>query len=257
LKRVSLLLDRVRDLSQIEEAATVISDNNFPTGSGIASSASAFAALAVAGSAAAGLTLTESQLSVLARTGSGSASRSIPGGFVEWHAGFNHESSYAESIAPPDHWNLVDLIAIVSTSHKKTGSTGGHGMADTSVLQSARVQDATRRLNACRDALLEKDFSRFASIIEEDSNIMHAIMMTSNPKLIYWEPATVSVMKNVTQWREESGLSAAYTIDAGPNVHVICLADNAVEIESKLRALTGVLDVLKTTPGGPAQLLDS
>src|SRR5574342_110791 len=122
LDRVSYILDIVRGMANIHERAEVMSENNFPSGTGIASSASAFAALALAGSKAAGLNLSERELSRLARRGSGSAARSIPGGFVEWQAGTGDEDSFAFSIAPAEHWALVDCIAVVSAAHKKTGS---------------------------------------------------------------------------------------------------------------------------------------
>src|SRR5512139_3367976 len=127
--RVSYILDIIREKAGIRERAEVMTSNNFPSGAGIASSASAFAALALAGSKAAGLNLSERDLSRLARRGSGSAARSIPGGFVEWQAGTSDEDSYAFSIADVNHWKLVDCVAIVSASHKKTGSTEGHSIA--------------------------------------------------------------------------------------------------------------------------------
>jgi diphosphomevalonate decarboxylase len=145
LDRVSYILALLRGMANIPDRAEVMTENNFPAGAGIASSASAFAALALAGSKAAGLNLSERELSRLARRGSGSASRSIPGGFVEWQAGTSDEDSFAFSIAPVDHWNLVDLVAVVSASHKKTGSTEGHAVAPTSPLQAARVADTPRR----------------------------------------------------------------------------------------------------------------
>ena len=134
-ERVSYILDIIREKAGIRERAEVMTSNNFPSGAGIASSASAFAALAVAGSKAAGLELSEQELSRLARRGSGSAARSIPGGFVEWQAGTCDEDSFAFSIANTNHWKLVDCVAIVSASHKKTGSTEGHSLAPTSPLQ--------------------------------------------------------------------------------------------------------------------------
>src|SRR5512147_3195277 len=132
LARISYMLDLMRGMANIHEHAEVMSENNFPSGTGIASSASAFAALALAGSKAAGLNLSEQELSRLARRGSGSAARSIPGGFVEWQAGTSDEDSFALSIAEPGHWDLVDCVAIVSTAHKKTGSSEGHAITDTS-----------------------------------------------------------------------------------------------------------------------------
>jgi diphosphomevalonate decarboxylase len=252
--RISYILDIIRGMANIHERAEVISENNFPSGAGIASSAAAFAALALAGSTAAGLSLNEPELSRLARRGSGSASRSIPGGFVEWQAGTGEEDSYAFSIAEPDHWDLVDCVAIVSATHKKTGSTEGHSLAPTSPLQAARVADAQRRLEICRRAILERDFNAFASIVELDSDMMHAVMMTSRPALHYWKASSLEVMTCVRQWRAE-GIPVCYTVDAGPNVHVICPETQANLIEQKLRQIEGVQNVLLARAGGPARLM--
>ena len=256
LDRVSYILDLVRKMAGINERAEVTSENNFPAGAGIASSAAAFAALALASSRAAGLTLSEAQLSVLARRGSGSASRSIPAGFVEWKMGKDEADSYAFSIAPVDYWNLVDCVAIVSSSHKKTGSTEGHAIAGTSPLQSARVEDAPRRIEICRNAILNKDFEAFANIIEHDSDMMHSVMMTSNPPLMYWQSATVEIFHQVREWRA-SGLPVGYTVDAGANVHVICLGASAKEVEKRLREIPGVSDVLVAGVGDAAKVVDS
>ena len=255
LDRVSYILDIIRGMADITDRAEVMTENNFPSGAGIASSASAFAALALAGSKAANLDLSEPELSRLARRGSGSASRSIPSGFVEWQAGATDEDSFAFSIAQPDHWKLVDCVAIVSASHKKTGSTEGHALAPTSPLQAARVADTPRRLELCRNAILNKDFFAFASIVELDSDIMHSVMMTSTPALHYWNPASLSVMSAVRQWRAD-GLQVCYTVDAGPNVHVICPEANAKVVENKLREIDGVTKVLVATVGGPAKIVN-
>jgi diphosphomevalonate decarboxylase len=251
--RVSAMLDRVRQMAGLNLCARVVSANNFPTGTGIASSASAFAALALAASRAAGMDFDESELSRLARTGSGSACRSVPGGFVEWQAGSDDEDSYAVSIAPPEHWELVDCVVLISKKHKPTGSREGHRSAGTSPLQVARVADAPRRLDICRKAILERDFESFARIVELDSNMMHAVMMSSAPGLFYWEPATLSVMKAVINWRK-GGVPVCYTIDAGPNVHVLCLASAYYQVSQQLREMDGVQDVLIASPGGPARL---
>ena len=252
--RVSAMLDRVRAMAGINLKAAVSSENNFPTGAGIASSASAFSALALAASTAAGLELEEAELSRLARTGSGSASRSIPGGFVEWQAGDSHESSYAFSIALPDHWDLVDCVAVCSTVHKPTGSTQGHALADTSPLQAARVADAGRRLELCRDALLKRDFEAFADVVELDNNLMHAVMMTSNPRLIYWQPASLAILQAVPAWRAK-GIPVCYTVDAGPNVHMLTLSAHAAEVQRRLADIPGVIEVRTAEAGGPARLV--
>jgi diphosphomevalonate decarboxylase len=255
LNRVTAMLNRVRDMAGLACNARVESNNNFPMGAGIASSASAFAALSLAASCAAGLDLDEAALSRLARTGSGSACRSVPGGFVEWRAGDRHENSFAFSIAPPEHWALVDCVAVVSQAHKATGSSEGHPLAHTSPLQSARVDDAPRRLAICRQAILERDFDALAEIVELDSNLMHGVIMTSTPRILYWQPATLAVMQAVVAWRAE-GIPVCYTIDAGPNVHVICIASYAGQIAKRLKSLPGVEQVLMAAPGGPAHSAD-
>ncbi len=253
--RVSQFLDLVRQMASSSEFARVESQNNFPSGAGIASSSSAFAALALAASSAAGLSLDEQTLSRLARRGSGSASRSVPGGFVEWRAADKDEESYAFSIAPEDHWDLVDCITIVSEQHKSVGSTQGHSLAATSPLQAARVQGAEARLDMGRAAVMNRDFQALAQVVELDCHMMHAVMMTSQPALHYWLPATVAVIQAVREWRS-SGLEVCYTLDAGPNVHVLCPAHGAERVSRQLHQINGVIRVLSSRPGGPARSIE-
>ncbi len=241
-------------MAGIDERAEVLSENDFPAGAGIASSASAFAALALAGSAAAGLELGEPELSRLARCGSGSAARSVPGGFVEWPAGGGDHDSFAHSIAPADHWNLVDCVAIVSTSPKDTASIDGHALASSSPLQAARVADTPRRLDICRLAVLERDFDTLASIVEIDSDLMHAVMLSSTPVLHYLTFASEEVMSAVRRWRRQ-GIPVCYTVDAGANVHVLTLGEEAEAVEQRLRRIPGVLDVRSARTGGAVTLL--
>jgi diphosphomevalonate decarboxylase len=253
LQRVTSHLNVIRGIRGIATRAHVMSENNFPEGVGIASSASAFAALTVAAINALGLEMSEKDLSRLARRGSGSACRSIPTGYVEWYRGSSDVDSFAVSIAKPNHWHLVDCIAVVGNTHKKTGSSDGHKLASTSPFQVVRVADADRRIDRCRNALLTKDFESFAEIIEEDSNMMHAVMMTSNPALFYWEPATIEVMKAVQAWRK-AGIPAAYTIDAGPNIHILCESQVVENIKHRIASIPGVKDVLIAHPGSGAKI---
>jgi len=253
LERVSSFLDHIRSLAAKNTYAHVESHNNFPVGAGIASSASAFAALALAASHAIGLNLNEKELSRLARRGSGSASRSIPGGFVEWQAGISDADSFAFSIAPANHWDLVDLVCVVDSTHKTVGSTGGHALADSSPLQHVRLVHVRERVDQCRKAILERDFERFAQVVEEDSNLMHAVMRTSDPPLCYWLPETEIVLWNVHNWRKE-GIPACSTVDAGPNVHVLVISEFASKLESRLAQLPGVQKIFKASPGPGASL---
>jgi len=253
LVRVSAFLDHVRRLARMNIYAQVNSGNNFPSGAGIASSASAFAALALAATSALGFELSEPALSSLARLGSGSACRSIPSGFVEWLPGTCHADSYAISIAPPCHWDLVDCIAIVDRSHKHTGSARGMALAHTSPLQAERIKTAPGRLDRCRQAILKHDFDAFADVVEEDSDLMHAVMRTSTPPLAYMQPATHRIVAAVRNWRKE-GHAVCTTVDAGPNVHILCLADEQTFVQTRLKETPGVNEVLTAKPGSGACL---
>lgn len=256
LDRVVSFLNVVRELTGLRTFAKVHSENNFPVGTGIASSASAFAALSLAASNAVGLDLSEKELSCLARRGSGSACRSIPEGFVEWLPGEIDSDSYAISIAPANHWDLVDFVAVVTHEHKKVGSTAGHELADTSPFQKARVEDSNRRLNIVRNAIKYRDFQAMADIIELDSNMMHAVMMTSRPALMYWENTSITIMKNVQKWRA-SGIPVCYTMDAGPNVHVITTKDYSEDIYHKLASMSGIKQIFKANVGGKARSVEN
>lgn len=253
LERISRHLDVIRKLAGVSRSAEVESQSNFPSDAGIASSASAFAALALAGTTALGLKLSERELSSLARLGSGSASRSVPGGFVEWHTGESHEASFAETFAPATHWALTDLVAVIDRSAKSVGSAEGHPLARSSILQQPRVDSAPGRLARCRDAILRRDFSALAEVSELDSNLLHAVMMTSSPPLFYWKPETLAIMEAVREWRAD-GVGVFYTVDAGANVHCVCAPDHSGEVQRRLCTLAHVVDVLRATPGGPVHI---
>jgi diphosphomevalonate decarboxylase len=150
----------------------------------------------------------------------------------------------------------VDCIALVTSSHKEVGSTAGHRLADTSPLQATRVKDTPRRLDICRSAIIKKDFQQLAEIIEQDSNLMHAVMMTSKPPLFYWEPQTLEVMRTVTNWRAQ-GIPVAYTLDAGPNVHVICLSSASEKIKNSLEQMDIIQRLIIAKPGSGAVLWDN
>jgi diphosphomevalonate decarboxylase len=253
LQRVTAFLDVARDMAGTRLPARVTSTTNFPIGAGIASSAAAFAALALAASQALHLPLTEPALSRLARRGSGSACRSVPGGFVEWQAGSRDEDSFAFSIAPANHWGLVDCIAVIEDQQKQHGSTAGHALAWTSPLQAARLADGMRRLDLCRQAVMQKDFEALALVVEQDSHLMHAVMMTSQPALFYWAPFSLTIMKLVPAWRR-SGIPVCYTFDAGANAHVITTRDFASTVANKLGELDGIKQIITSGVGGSARL---
>ena len=254
--RVSNFLDNVRRLAHSRESARVESTLNFPISTGLASSAAGFAALTLAACAAAGLSLSETALSRLARLGSGSACRSVPGGYVEWQIGRGDQDSYAISIASQDYWQLMDCVAIVQTEPKLVSSTEGHLLAVTSPLQAARVADAPHRLDRCRRAIRTRDFDALAAVTELDSNMMHAVMMTSTPPLFYWTSESLALMKSVPTWRAQ-GIPVCYTLDAGPNVHLLTQPDAVETLTGRINEVAGVQQVIVSPTGGPARLLNA
>ncbi len=254
LSRVSAQLDLVRQRAGIQTRASISSQNSFPMGTGIASSASAFAALSLAASAAAGLEPSERELSALARRGSGSAARSVPGGFVAWQAGASDADSYAESVAPPEHWDLRDLVAIVSRRHKQLGSTGGHDAATASPFFGARMERIHQDYQRVHRALLDRDMARFGPAVEAEALALHAIAMTGRPAALYWEPETLVLMRAVRTWRQE-GLPVYFSLDAGPNLHLLCEGRHADALQTELEAMDVVEQVLHNRPAGPARLL--
>ncbi len=249
-------LDRIRALAGFQHRARVVSRNNFPMAAGIASSASGFAALTVAACAAAGLELDATRLSALARRGSGSASRSLFGGFVEWEQGSDDATSVAHPLFPPEHWPLLDVVAVVSRAHKAVSSAGGHTLATTSPLLEGRLAHVHNWLVEVREAIAQRDLTRLGPILELDALAMHGVMMTSSPSLLYWEPATVALLHAVRRWRRQEGLPVYFTIDAGPNVHLICEPESLGPLRERLAAMPEVQEVLVSTPGPGPQPLD-
>ena len=255
-ERIARHLDRVRAAGGVTFRARMSSQNNFPMASGIASSASGFAALTVAACGALGLELNNTELSAIARLGSGSASRSLFSGFVQWDRGADGGASVAHQVFAPEHWQLMDVVAVVSTAPKHVSSEGGHSLAASSPLNGARVHNAEHMLPAVVDAIRDRDLARLGDLIELDALAMHAVMMTSTPSLFYWLPGTLEVIQAVQRWRAEDSLRAYFTIDAGPNVHVICEAEDADEVGRRLQELDSVGDLIISGPGPAPQESD-
>lgn len=247
-------LDRIRDRAAVDWRARVVSQNNFPMASGIASSASGFAALTAAACHALNLSWDATRLSAIARRGSGSASRSLFGGFVEWERGHDDTTSVAHQLHAPDHWPLYDLVAVVSGAEKAVSSEQGHRLAISSPLNSGRVASLPTALAEVRAALATRDLHRLGPVIEQDALAMHAVMMTSTPSLLYWQPGTLEIIQAVRHWREHDGLQAYFTIDAGPNVHVLCEANDVATVQTHLATLSSVQQIIVSCPG-PAPIL--
>ncbi|MEX1018263.1 MAG: diphosphomevalonate decarboxylase, partial [Litorilinea sp.] len=254
-------LDRIRTATQTTHRARIASVNNFPLGAGIASSASGFAALTVAAVAALDTELVEEldavALNALTRQGSGSACRSLFGGFVLWDQGTDSASSLARQLYPPDYWDLYDIVAVVDTGEKRVSSEGGHRIAHTSPLNAARVDAAQASLPQVHAAIIERNLAALGPLIERDALAMHAVMMTGAPSLMYWQPGTLSVIQAVLHWRAQDDIPVYFTIDAGPNVHLICEAGAVSEVNQRLQALDGVRETLVSRAGpGPQTLTE-
>jgi len=248
VERISKALDAVRKKTGSHFFAKVVTKNSFPKATGIASSASGFASLAVASFHALKYSISEKDLSVFCRQLSGTACRSIPDGFVEWKKGTGSDESYAYELYPPDYWDICDVIAIVTKTMKKVGSTEGHAIADTSPFYLKRLSEMDKKIESIKKAMEKKNFTEFGNSIEAEALNMHAICLTSFPPLIYWEPTTIEIMKKVQAWREDNNVMSYFTIDAGPTVHIICEGKNAEQVVSLLQSIQGIQSVVVNRP---------
>ncbi len=250
-------VERIRKIAGINKKAKVISEANFPVAAGLASSASGLAALTLAASKAAGLDLSERELTMLARQGSGSASRSISEGFGIWNKGEKEDGtdSFAETIAPKAHWPEFRMIAcIVSEAKKATSSRAGMSQTvKTSPYYEGWLKTIDQDIENMKEGIKKKDFTLVGSTAEANALKMHATMITTDPSIIYWAPGTMEIMHSILQWREE-GLESYFTMDAGPQVKILCLEKDLEEIQKRLSNLVKKTIVCK--PGDGARLTE-
>lgn len=253
--RAAAHLERLRRWAGVDVGFRVATENSFPAAAGIASSASGFAALTLSVLAALERQPANDELSDLARlSGSGSASRSVFGGYVQWPHGGEGEQWHAASIAAASHWDLRDVIAIVQTGPKVVSSLEGHALATTSPHFAGRQKLIESRLQRVRDAIEARDLDGLGPVIEEDAIELHLVAMSSQPPIFYWLPATLGVLRHVRALRD-GGTSAWATMDAGANVHVICAPDDEEEVAAGLAKLDGVQAVIRDGVGeGPRRL---
>ena len=259
-ERISRFLDLVRDRAGVGRVgAEVRTANDFPTGAGLASSASGFAALALAASRAAGLELAPGVLSALARRGSGSAARSVFGGFVEMLPGQPPDedaSAHAVPLAGADHWNLHCMVAVTARGAKEVGSTEGmERTRRTSPYYEPWVASVPEAVEAARQAIAARDLEALAQVAEASCLRMHASALAADPGVIYWRGATVELFGLVRRLRDQ-GLPCFFSVDAGPHVKVFCQAEATEQIGLALRGAPGVLEVLHTRPGPGASLVE-
>ncbi|QNP74722.1 diphosphomevalonate decarboxylase [Streptomyces roseirectus] len=257
-QRVVGFLDLLRERAGRAEPAVVDTRNAAPTGAGLASSASGFAALALAGAAAYGLALDRTALSRLARRGSVSAARSLFGGFAICHAGPGSGEaadlgSYAEPVAAPA-FDPALVIALVDPGAKAVSSRSAmRRTVDTSPLHRAWAASCAADLAELRAALPRGDLDAVGEIAERNALGMHATMLAARPAVRYLSPATVSVLDGVLRLRAD-GVPAYATMDAGPNVKVLCHPADAARVADAVRDAAPGCTVLTARRGPGARL---
>jgi diphosphomevalonate decarboxylase len=256
-KRVAQFLDLVRALAGKSERAHVESANNFPTAAGLASSASAFAALALAATRAAGLTLEPRELSILARRGSGSAARSLFGGLVQMHRGARDDGddAFAEPIDDAS-WGVRLVIAATSDGPKQTLSTDGmRHTAETSPYFPAWVATSEADLLTARQAIGARDLAALGEVTERSCLTMHASAMAARPAVVYFQGATLDGYHAIQALRR-AGTPAWFTCDAGPHVKALTDAAHAEAVEMALARLPGVKRTWLCRPGDAARVIE-
>jgi len=252
--RVVKHLDLIRKMALNTFKAKVLSMSNFPVGTGLSSSASGFAALTIAAVNALGIDLDEKKLSILARIGSGSASRSIPDGFVEWKMGKDSNSSYSISILPPNYFKILDVVAIVSNKKKEVSTTDGQKLAHTSPLFKKRLLNINKKIEEIKKLIENKDFKNFGQLVEDEAIELHKIMQTSKPPLNYLQPETIKIMELVKKWRSE-GLEVYFTLNTGQDIHLIIEEKNKEKLVKKLKEIDIVKNIIVNKPAVGARLI--
>jgi len=259
-KNIFEQIARIRNLSDIKTKVRIRTFNSFPANSGIASSASGFSALTAALLLIYGLRDKFADKQELSRQvrlcGSASAARSVYEGVVELLAGKTHEQSYAVKLYDKNYWDLIDLVCIIDPGKKKVSSSQGHLKSSSSHFMTARQAELPQRIKDCKLALKNKDLKLLGEVIEADALSMHAVMLTQEPALIYWEPGTISVMKQLISMREDKGLFAYFTMDAGANVHVITTAKYQTQVLKELKTNPFIKDIIVNSAGEGIKISD-
>ena len=250
-KRIRNYLDIVRQIYSFSEHFQIDSVNHVPTSAGFASSASGFAALAAAVNETKQLNLNRRELSILARNGSGSASRSIYGGFVEWIAGNDNASSFAQPIDEHPDIDLSILSVVINTQTKKISSTVGmENSVKSSPFYPNWVTLVTSEIEEIKQAIAKKDIQKIGEISEHNAMSMHALTLSANPSFTYFAPETIRIIQIIQELRQK-GIFAYATIDAGPNVKIICTKESLPKVQTYIeQQLSNVTTVVANIGSG-------
>ncbi len=257
LKKAVAVLGEIRALAGITTGARVESSNDFPTGAGLASSASGLAALTVAAAAAASLDLPPEVLSRIARRGSGSATRSLFGGFSRWDAGTaaDGSDSHAVPLFARSHWDLRVIVAVVSAATKHVGSTEGMThTAETSPFHEPYLSTVDTDIAAATHAIAQRDLTALGRVAERSCLRMHAAMAAADPALIYLQSGSWQVIEAVYALRA-AGVPCFFTADAGPNIKVFCEPGAIPAVRDVLLGLRCVSRLVAACPGPAAAVV--
>ncbi len=238
----------------INHSFAISSYNTFPTSAGLSSSSSGFAALAYGLAALCSLNLSQKELSILARQGSGSACRSIPGGFAVWEKGSldDGSDSYAHQLFNEQYWpELRMLIAITSTKSKKISSRDGMNITkETSRCYKTWAHLGEARLKTMIDALSKKDIAKLGQEMETDWQEFHDIMLSATPPLNYWNSTSYRIIEIIQRLRQR-GIACYCTTDAGPHVKIICLKQSVPIIRQTIQEKENVSIIESEIAGAP------
>ncbi|NDE14834.1 diphosphomevalonate decarboxylase [bacterium] len=245
-------------------ALDITTRNTFPSSCGIASSASGFAALTMAATGAwtgartiadlENIGIDRAKLAAWARRGSGSACRSIHGGYVHWQRGASPAGQNVSSAFSRDDWPLADLIVLVDDKAKHVSSSEGHARAFTSLLMAPRVAALPERLRETVRAIESRDLERLGTIIEGEAMEMHSVMMTSTPRTDYFSEPTTRFLAWLRAERVAGNLNAWFTLDAGPNPHLICRPEDSAAIATRIKKEFPAFPVIEDHTGNGATL---
>jgi diphosphomevalonate decarboxylase len=256
-QRLVGFLDLVRERAGLREFAEVVSANDFPTAAGLASSASGFAALALAATHAAEVDISARDLSILARRGSGSAARSIFGGFVQMHRGSaaDGNDAFAEPIASPA-LDVRMVVAVTTEAQKDTLSTRGmKHTAETSPYFAAWTDTSDIDIADAKAAIAAGDFVKLGEVTERSCLTMHASALAARPAVVYFRGVTIDGFHAIAELRK-SGVPAYFTCDAGPHIKALTLPAHAEKVAARLKEIPGVLYTRICAPGKPAEVIE-